>query len=124
MQRVELINETHPFQAPLLARYCSSFLCRLRGLMFAASIDEGDGLLMVQPTQDRVNAAIHMFFMNFDLAVVWLDRSLTVVDVQLARRWRPMYTPAQPAMYVLETHPNRTADFQIGDRVKLKKCAE
>lgn len=122
MHRVELINETHPFQSPLTARYCSSFFCRLRGLMFTAAVAENDGLLMVQPTQDRINAAIHMLFMNYDLAVIWLDRALTVVDVQLALRWRPMYTPAQPAMYVLEAHPSRAADFHIGDQVILKKC--
>jgi hypothetical protein len=61
-----------------------------------------------------------MFFMKYDLAVIWLDRGLKVVDVQVARRWRPAYTPARPALYVLETHPDHAADFHCGDQVKLK----
>lgn len=123
MKRVQLINETHPLSEPFEARYCNTFLCRLRGLMFTPSIDPQEGLLMVQTSQDRINAAIHMFFMNYDLAVIWLDRSLKVVDVQTARRWRPAYTPAHPALYVLEAHPDRAADFHTGDQVILKTCA-
>lgn len=124
MQRVELINQSQPFHEPFIARYCNTYLCRLRGLMFTAWIGPHEGLLMVQTSQDRINAAIHMFFMNYDLAVVWLNRELQVVDVQLARRWRPAYTPAKPALYVLETHPDRISDFHIGDQVILKKCAD
>jgi len=124
MQRVEIINQSLPAGNPLIARYCNTFLCRLRGLMFSPSIGQHEGLLMVQPTQDRINAAIHMFFMNYDLAVVWLNRELQVVDVQLARRWRPAYTPAKAALYVLETHPDRLNDFHIGDQVILNQCAD
>jgi uncharacterized membrane protein (UPF0127 family) len=122
MQRVEIINESHPFPRPFEARYCNSFLCRLRGLMFTSSIGQHEGLLMVQTSEDRINAAIHMFFMKYDLAVIWLNRDFRVVDVQLARRWRPAYSPAKPALYVLETHPERLKDFKIGDRITLKKC--
>lgn len=77
---------------------------------------------MEQVTEDRINAAIHMFFMNFDLTVVWLDRNLRVVDVQYARRWRPAYTPAKPARYVLELHPDRLNDFQTGDQLVFEPC--
>ncbi len=122
MQLVLLHNRTHPTQAPLQAHYCNSFLCRLRGLMFAKVLGENAGLLMVQPRADRVDAAIHMFFMNFDLAVVWADADLRVVDVQFARRWRPAYAPAKAAKYVLETHPKRLSDYQIGDQLVLEKC--
>ncbi len=77
---------------------------------------------MVQPRADRVDAAIHMFFMNFDIAVIWADESLRVVDAQLARRWRPAYAPAKAAKYVLETHPDRLGEFAAGDQLVLEKC--
>ncbi len=77
---------------------------------------------MVQPRENKVDAAIHMFFMNFDIAVVWLDKNLRVVDAQRARRWRPAYTPASPAKYVLETHPDRLKDYQVGDQILLQSC--
>ena len=77
---------------------------------------------MVQPVEDRVNAAIHMLFMNFDITVVWMDRSLKVVDVQLARRWRPAYSPARPAKYVLELPAGQLNNFKVNDQVKITAC--
>lgn len=122
MQRVLIHNQTHPTAHPLQAGYCDSFIGRLRGLMFRKAIAPNQGLLMVQPRADRLDAAIHMFFMNFDITVVWADDHLRVVDVQLARRWRPAYLPAQAARYVLETHRDRLKDFQAGDQLILEPC--
>ncbi len=122
MTKVFLQNQTHPVKDPLQARYCASFLCRLRGLMFQKSLGPREGLLMVQPRADRLDAAIHMFFMNFDIAVVWADENLRVVDMQLARRWRPAYAPAKAAKYVLETHPDRLNDYRTGDQLVITPC--
>ncbi len=122
MLLVFIHNKTHPSQQPLQAHYCASFLGRLRGLMFQKTIAAHEGLLMVQPRSNQLDAAIHMFFMNFDIAVIWADESLRVVDAQLARRWRPAYAPAQAAKYVLETHPDRLKDFEIGDQLVMEPC--
>lgn len=115
-------NLTRPASQPIQAFRCSSFLCRLRGLMFRASLDPHEGLWMVQDRPDRANAAIHMFFMRFDIAVIWADANLTVVDAQLARRWRPAYVPARPAQFILETHPTRLDEFHPGDQLVLEPC--
>lgn len=88
--------------------------------MFRKSLGEHEGILLVQPRSDRVDSAIHMFFMNFDIAVIWADPDLRVVDIQYARRWRPYYAPKKAAKYVLETHPNRLKDYQIGDQLVCK----
>ncbi len=122
MPLVCIHNKTHPRPTPLQARYCASFFGRLRGLMFQKSIAPYEGLLMVQPRSDRLDAAIHMFFMNFDIAVIWADEQLRVVDAQLARRWRPAYAPARAAKYVLETHPERLSDFEVGDQLVIEPC--
>ena len=122
MAQVYIVNQTRPSKQTLQARYCDSFFCRLRGLMFQESLAANEGLLMVQPRADRLDATIHMFFMSFDIAVVWADEHLRVVDVTLARRWRPAYAPAKAAKYVLETHPDRLDDFKIGDQLVLIKC--
>jgi uncharacterized membrane protein (UPF0127 family) len=121
MQQVLIHNQTHPAQKPLQAGYCASFLCRLRGLMFRRSLAPYEGLWMVQPSADRANAAIHMFFMRFDIAVVWADDGLCVVDTRLARRWRPAYIPAKAARYVLETHPDRLNEFHPGDQLVIER---
>ncbi len=61
-----------------------------------------------------------MFFMNFDIGVVWLNHNLEVADLLLAKKWHPAYVPARPAMYTLEIHPSRLAEFHHGDMVTLK----
>jgi uncharacterized membrane protein (UPF0127 family) len=122
MQHVLIDNLTHPAPPSIQARYCESFFCRLRGLMFKKSLAADEGLLMVQPRADLADAAIHMLFMKFDIAVVWADEQRRVVDVKLARRWRPAYIPAKPAKYVLEIHSSRLADFKIGDQLVFNPC--
>jgi len=74
---------------------------------------------MDEGSDSRINASIHMFFMNYDIAVVWLDSNMSVVDCTLAYRWQPYYIPNRPARYILETHPARIADFSPGDRVEI-----
>jgi uncharacterized membrane protein (UPF0127 family) len=90
------------------------------GLMFRKTINPYQGLLLVQPREDRLDSSIHMFFMNFDLGVIWINKQSTVVDAQYARRWRPFYQSAKPACYVLETHPSHLKDFKIGQKINLK----
>ena len=45
---------------------------------------------------------------------------MRVVDKVFARSWRPAYFSKQPARYVLEIHPERWEDFEIGDGVEFK----
>jgi uncharacterized membrane protein (UPF0127 family) len=52
-----------------------------------------------------------------DLAVFWISADRTVVDAVHAKAWHLAYFPKRPAKYALEIHPNRIADFEIGDRI-------
>lgn len=90
--------------------------------MFRRSLPPQEGLLLVQKLDSRIDAAIHMFLMWMDLTVVWINNAGLVVDVRLARRWRPFYLPVAPARYILEIHPDRIRDFQVGDQVELSVC--
>lgn len=85
--------------------------------MFTRSLAPGSGLLLVQSRDNRMDASIHMLFMAMDLAVVWINKNLEVVDVCLAQRWRAVYVPKKPACFVLETSPDRLPDFSVGDKV-------
>lgn len=123
MAEAFLYNESCPGSAPIRARWCESFLCQLRGLTFRRSLPRGEGLLLVQPHDSRVSSSIHMLWVFTDLAVVWIDSAQRVVDVQLARSWRPAYWPSQPARYVLEMAPQHLEDFHKGDRVRIEKHA-
>lgn len=121
-EQVKIINHSRGRSA-ISARYCTSFLCRLRGLMFRKSIPDGWGLLMVYPRDSRMDTAIHMLFMAFDLAVVWINNANEVVDVRLARCWRPFYQPQKAARYVLEMSARHLEDFYVGDLVSIETAA-
>jgi uncharacterized membrane protein (UPF0127 family) len=114
---IKIINQTNQTKAPILAKYCQSFFCQLRGLMFRKRIPEDQGLLLVQRSDSKVNSSIHMMFMWMDLAVIWINSEFTVVDRVLARRWKLVYFPKSAAKYVLETGISHINDFSIGDQV-------
>jgi uncharacterized membrane protein (UPF0127 family) len=112
-------NLNRRIEQPVRVRYCDTFLCRLRGFTFRRRIEPDDGLLLVQSRDSRFEASIHMLFVPFELSVIWIDTSLTVVDKVLAKPWRLAYLPARPARYILEIHPDRWNDYQISEKVEL-----
>ncbi|MGC8857082.1 MAG: DUF192 domain-containing protein [Anaerolineae bacterium] len=115
-------NQTRPLTSPAKVKSCETFVCRLRGLMFRSHLAPDEGLLLVESGDSRLNAAIHMLFVGFDLAVIWINSDMVVVDKVLARSWQPAYTPRQAARYILEIHPSRLEEYQIGDRVKFQNA--
>ena len=123
MQYVTVHNLSNPEARLVVARYCASFLCQLRGLTFQRSLLPQRGLLLVQRSDSRLDAAIHMLFVPMDLGVVWINSAWEVVDVRLARSWRPAYVPAHPARYVLEINPERLGDYRLGDRVRFEESS-
>jgi len=118
---VQIHNTSRKLPGPLWARFCDSFGCQLRGLTFRRSLAEDEGLLLVQARESRMDAAIHMLFMWLDIAVVWLDASKQVVDVKIARRWRPYYVPQAPAQYVLEIATSWYDCFEVGDQIEFEE---
>jgi uncharacterized membrane protein (UPF0127 family) len=100
-------------------RLCVSFWCHFRGLQLVPRLPEEEGLLFVTKFEGRVHTAIHMFFMLFSIAVVWLDQSGRVVDKQFAKPWRPAYTPSAPAQYYIEANPSLLDRINIGDILRF-----
>lgn len=101
-------------------RWCSSYWCRLRGLMFRSSLPEDEGLLFVYGRESRMDTSIHMFFMAFSIATIWLDKDGRVVDKTLAKPWRPAYASRTPAQYVIEARPSLLDRVTIGDRLSFE----
>ena len=101
-------------------QYCDTFFTQLRGLTFRARLLQDEGLLLVGKRDSRLDSSIHMLFVSFDLSVIWINSEMQVVDKVLAKSWRPAYFPKQPARYVLEIHPERWGDFEVGDGVEFK----
>ena len=117
---IAIENRNRPVNGDLRIKYCDTFLTQLRGFTFRPRLGQEEGLLLVGKRDSRIDSSIHMLFVNFDLAVVWINSELQVVDKILARAWRPAYFSRQPATYVLEVHPQRWEDFQLGDSLSFK----
>ncbi len=101
-------------------KWCSSFGCKLLGLMFRRRLGPGEGLLMVEPRASRVATSIHMLFMGFPIATIWLDGDFKVVDKVLAKPWRLVYVPARAAVYTLETAPAVLDQVEVGDQLAFE----
>lgn len=102
-------------------RVCDSFLCRLRGLTFRRCLGEDEGLLLVGRRESRADTAIHMFFVFFPIAAVWLDNERCVVDARLASPFHPLYVPQAPAKDVLEGPPSLLERVRMGDRLRFRE---
>jgi uncharacterized membrane protein (UPF0127 family) len=87
--------------------------------MFRPGIGIHEGVLLVERRDSRMDTAIHMLFMRFDIAVIWINHEKVVVDARLARKWQVAVTPARPARYVLEVHPELLPSFAIGEKVEI-----
>ncbi len=112
-------NETQGTPVLGHVRRCASFLCRLRGLTFRGRLGDDEGLLLVGSRESRADSAIHMFFVFFPIAAIWLDGHGRVVDARLARPFRPYYAPRAPARDILEGPPVLLERIRIGDQLRI-----
>jgi uncharacterized membrane protein (UPF0127 family) len=99
------------------ARWCSSRLCRLRGLQFRRRLYPGEALILVKDKDSIANSSIHMFFVFFPIAAIWINKKGKVTSAQLAKPWRPYYASPEPACYVLETSPEFLDKIAVGDEL-------
>ena len=99
------------------ARWCSSRLCRLRGLQFRRNLKSGEALILVKDKDSIAKTSIHMFFVFFPIAAIWINSKGKVTSAQLAKPWRPYYASPEPATYVLETSPDFLDKVAIGDNL-------
>ncbi len=104
------------------ARWGDTFASRLRGLMFRSSLRPGEALILVEAGDSRAATTIHMFFVPFAIAAVWIDQAGRVVDKVRAEPWRPVYAPRAPARFVLETAPDFLDRIAIGDELDFEDC--
>ncbi|HEX9674351.1 MAG TPA: DUF192 domain-containing protein [Anaerolineales bacterium] len=102
------------------ARWCEGPVCRLFGLQLRRGLGSGEGLLLVHPREGTLGSSIHMFFVFFPIAAVWINAQRIVTSAQLARPWRPYYVSPVPARYVLEADPDLLQRVKAGDLVEFR----
>lgn len=119
MSIIAITNSTRALSSALTATYCDTFWCKLRGLTFRKSLANQEGLLLVEKEDSRVNSAIHMVGVYFDLGIVWINDAMRVVDTGIAKKWVGLLTPNVPARYTLEIIPERISEFNVGDQIRF-----
>jgi len=92
--------------------------------MFRSGLRPGEGALLILGGEGRWDAAIHMFFVFFPIAVFWLDHQGVVVSRKIAQPWRPFYAPRRSAQYVLELEPKTMGGAVEGETLELHAIAE
>jgi uncharacterized membrane protein (UPF0127 family) len=99
------------------AKWCNSFGSKLRGFTFKPTLAEDEGLVLVEKADSKLNTSIHMLFVRFDLAVIWVNGAGKVVDTVLAKPWKLSYAPQAPARYVIEGHPTLLEQVKVDDQI-------
>ena len=94
---------------------CDTFWKKARGLMFRRRLAADEAYLFVEGRESVALTTIHMFFVFSPIAVLWLNQERMVVDVVLARPFRPHYAPSGPARYFIEGSPSLLEKAYIGD---------
>lgn len=117
MHKVLIQNLSSPLPQAILAEYSTGFWAKFKGLMLRPSLSQNSGIVLVESSDSRLNTAIHMLFMLFDITAIWVNDQMEVVDVKIARKWRPSYVPVAPAKFVIETHVTHEKNFKTGDKV-------
>jgi uncharacterized membrane protein (UPF0127 family) len=102
-------------------KWCASFGSKLRGLMFRRAIAADEGLVLVESRSSIAATSIHMFFVPFDIAAIWLDDDRRVVHTALAKSWHPYYASPKAARYVLEGPPALLQRVAVGEQLQFEE---
>ena len=106
------------------ARWCQGWFWRWRGLQFKRDLAPGEALILVYPIESIAATTIHMLFVFFPMAAIWINGQQRVTWTQLARPWRLYYASPSPARYVLEAAPEVLVRIAIGDRLEFVPCLD
>jgi uncharacterized membrane protein (UPF0127 family) len=96
---------------------CDTFWLKFKGLMFRRALDPQEVYVFAYPRESITETTIHMFFVFFSIAVLWLDSERRVVDKVIAKPFRPLYAPKQAAQYFVEGVPELLDRVKLGDLV-------
>jgi len=89
--------------------------------MLRRRLTVGEGILLVEPFASRAGTAIHMLFMLFPIAVIWINTEFIVVDKTLAKPWLLAYVPRIPAQYTLEASPELLERIPVGTQLEFQR---
>ena len=98
-------------------RFADSYLAKAKGLMFERRERFDYALVFPFGGETRLGASIHMLFVFFPIAAVYLDSKKRVVDIAVLKPFALNYTPKKPAAYLVEMPVRRAAGIELGDEL-------
>lgn len=101
------------------AEWRRHFWGHFTGLMLYRQLPDDAGLLFDYGHDSVLATSIHMLFMNFAIATIWINDQRQVVDKVLAKPWRLSYVPHRPARYFIEARPLLLDAVAIGDTLRF-----
>jgi hypothetical protein len=105
------------------AEWRKHFWGHFTGLMLRRHLPDDEGLLFDYGHDSVLQTSIHMLFMFFPIATIWINNDHVVVDKVLAKPWRPSYVPRKPARYFIEARPLLLETVEIGDTLRFDDMA-
>lgn len=87
-----------------------TFLSRFVGLMNKKTINEGEGLLLINCS------SIHCFFMKFTIDAVYLTKDMVVLDKETIPPWR-IGKIVKKCAHVLELAEGAAKKISVGDMI-------
>ena len=82
---ISIENKNRTIDGPLRIKYCDTFLTQLRGFTLRSRLSLDEGLVLVGKRDSRIDSSIHMLFVSFDLAVIWINSEMQIVDKVIAK---------------------------------------
>jgi len=90
-----------------------SFFKRFKGLMMAAPLNNDEGLLLTKTN------SIHMFFMKYEIDVIFLDKNDIVIDKIISMKRRRVSKIYKNCNKVIELKSKTLLelDIEVGDKI-------
>ncbi|MCX7852459.1 MAG: DUF192 domain-containing protein [Anaerolineae bacterium] len=114
---VSIRNETTDTVLATRARLAQDFWSRLKGLIGAKDLADGEGLV-IMPCH-----SIHTMFMAFPIDVLYVDAEHRVVDIDIGLQPWKLSLPRRRSRYVIELPAGTVVNTgtAVGDRLSLEQ---
>ncbi len=101
-------------------KIANTFFSRLMGLMFKKNAKVPLLFEIPEKINKKERSSIHSFFMRFEIALVFIDKSNAVYEISELKPWN-CYVPKKPAKYIVEFDRREFNDcLKIGDEIEIK----
>jgi len=115
-----LFNNSKKKQVISKVNYADSIVLQAKGLMFERKSKFDYALVFPFKHETVIGASIHMLFVFFPIAAVYLNAKMVVVDIAFLKPFALNYSPKKPAKYLIEMPVSNGKKISIGDKLVLK----